>query len=118
MRTDGMISSINRVSLYFLENTGRTSSQSSRHLSKAFPDGIPVSDLIPLLRREFVMSSHDLLFGYRCLCCSNPKLNSGLWWRLQRHGRWYHPGRSRDCQRAKAIASTKFRLQELHPEQL
>jgi hypothetical protein len=72
-----MISSINFVSFYFIRDAGRASSQSSGNPSKALPDGVPVSDLIPLMRREFAMSSHNLLFGYRSLSCSDPKLNLG-----------------------------------------
>jgi hypothetical protein len=32
---------------------------------------------ILLMRREFPMGSHNLLFGYRFLSCSDPKLNLG-----------------------------------------
>src|SRR5512144_639035 len=73
-----MISSTNLISLYFIRDTGRASSQPSRNLSNSFPDGIPVGNLIPFMRREFPMGSHNLLFGYRFLSCSDPKLNLGL----------------------------------------
>src|SRR5512147_1359250 len=72
-----MISSTNLISSYFIRNTGRASSQPSANPSNAFPDGIPVGNLIPLMRREFPMGSHNLLFGYRFLPCSDPKLNLG-----------------------------------------
>src|SRR5512147_2710646 len=72
-----MISSTNLVSSYFIRDTGRASSQPSGNLSNSFPDGIPVGNLIPLMRREFPMGSHNLLFGYRFLSCSDPKLNLG-----------------------------------------
>jgi hypothetical protein len=72
-----MISSTNLISFYFIRDTGRASSQPSGNLSNSFPDGIPVGNLIPLMRREFPMGSHNLLFGYRFLSCSDPKLNLG-----------------------------------------
>src|SRR5512133_607322 len=72
-----MISSTNLISFYFIRDTGRASSQPSGNLSHSFPDGIPVGNLIPLMRREFPMGSHNLLFGYRFLSCSDPKLNLG-----------------------------------------
>src|SRR5512147_570448 len=72
-----MISSTNLISSYFIRDTGRASSQPSANPSNAFPDGIPVGNLIPLMRREFPMGSHNLLFGYRFLSCSDPKLNLG-----------------------------------------
>src|SRR5512133_3945786 len=70
-----MISSTNLISFYFIRDTGRASSQPSGNLSNSFPDGIPVGNLIPLMRREFPMGSHNLLFGYRFLSCSDPKLH-------------------------------------------
>src|SRR5512132_3910384 len=72
-----MISSSNLISSYFIRDTGRASSQPSGNLSNSFPDGIPVGHLIPLMRREFPMGSHNPLFGYRFLSCSDPKLNLG-----------------------------------------
>src|SRR5512132_2889355 len=72
-----MISSTNLISSHFIRYTGRASSQPSGNLSNSFPDGIPVGNLIPLMRREFPMGSHNLLFGYRFLSCSDPKLNLG-----------------------------------------
>src|SRR5512133_41624 len=72
-----MISSTNLISFYFIRDTGRASSQPSGNLSNSFPDGIPVGNLIPLMRREFPMGSHNLLFGYRFLSCSDPKLTLG-----------------------------------------
>src|SRR5512132_1570261 len=72
-----MISSSNLISSYFIRDTGRASSQPSGNLSNAFPDGIPVGNLILLMRREFPMGSHNPLFGYRFLSCSDPKLNLG-----------------------------------------
>jgi hypothetical protein len=72
-----MISSTNLISSYFIRDTGRASSQPSGNLSNSFPDGIPVGNLIPLMRREFPMGSHNLLFGYRFLSCSDQKLNLG-----------------------------------------
>src|SRR5512133_96674 len=73
-----MISSTNLISFYFIRDTGRASSQPSGNLSNSFPDGIPVGNLIPLMRREFPMGSHNLLFGYCFLSCSDPKLNLGV----------------------------------------
>src|SRR5678815_1205367 len=70
-----MISSTNLISFYFIRDTGMASSQPSGNLSNSFPDGIPVGNLIPLMRREFPMGSHNLLFGYRFLSYSDPKLN-------------------------------------------
>jgi hypothetical protein len=61
----------------FIRDTGMASSQPSGNLSNSFPDGIPVGNLIPLMRREFPMGSHKLLFGYRFLSCSDPKLSLG-----------------------------------------
>src|SRR5512147_1968340 len=72
-----MISSTNLISFYFIRDTGRASSQPSGNLSNSFPDGIPVGNLIPLMRREFPMGAHNLLFGYRFISCSDPKLNLG-----------------------------------------
>src|SRR5512144_1508414 len=72
-----MISSTTLISSYFIRDTGRASSQPSGNLSNSFPDGIPVGNLIQLMRREFPMGSHKLLFGYRFLSCSDPKLNLG-----------------------------------------
>jgi hypothetical protein len=108
-----MISSTNLISSYFIRDTGRASCQPSGDLSNSFPDGIPVGNLIPLMRREFPMGSHNLLFGYRFLSCSDPKSNLGRRTPLGLPG-WGH-GRYPSLHRRRAVSQRHTAFVHIDP---
>src|SRR5512132_2655596 len=111
-----MISSTNLISSYFIRDTGRASSQPSGNLSNSFPDGIPVGNLIPLMRPEFPMEA----FAKRT-CAGVPPLLSGLAGRRPAgfadfrlsHGVYSDLLRA-DSGRHPASASARLRLMAVH----